>query len=129
MPRDDDGNFWHRKPDVPAKDWTQFLQTEDCQPITNLANAALTLREAPGLKGIVAYDEMLRLTLVTRSLPGSRMAAVAEPRPVEDTDVAAIQEWMQRHDMRRMSKTPRIRRWTSSDANAHSILCGTTSMA
>jgi predicted P-loop ATPase len=91
-------------PDAPAKDWARFLQTEDGQPLTNLANAALTLREAPELKGIVAYDEMLRLTLVMRSLPGSRMAAVAEPRPVQDTDVAAIQEWMQRHNMRRMSK-------------------------
>jgi predicted P-loop ATPase len=47
---------------------------------------------------------MARLTLVAHSLPGSRMEAVIQPRPVRDTDVASIQEWMQRHDMRRMAK-------------------------
>ena len=64
----------------------------------------MTLRSAPELARIVVYDLMARMSLVTRSLPGSRMAAVTQPRPIEDTDVAAIQEWMQRRDMRRMGK-------------------------
>ena len=88
----------------PSSEWQNYLQIADGMPIPNLANAALALRQAPELKGIVAYDLMLRLTLVTRSLPGSRMARVTTPRPVKDTDVAAIQEWMQRHDMRRIGK-------------------------
>ena len=72
--------------------------------MANLANAALAIRQAPELVGLVAYDEMLRHTLVTRSLPGSRMAAVSKPRPLQDTDVAAIQEWLQRHKLRRLGK-------------------------
>ena len=88
----------------PSEDWQKYLQREDGQPITNLANAATALRQAPELKGIVTYDLMLRQTLATRSLPGSRMEKVTEPRPVKDTDVTAVQEWLQRHDMRRMGK-------------------------
>jgi predicted P-loop ATPase len=89
---------------APKEGWQQYLQTDRGEPITNLANAALTLREAPELKDIVVHDLMARTTLVTRSLPGSRMAKVDLRRPIEDTDVAAIQEWMQRQDMRRMGR-------------------------
>ncbi len=88
----------------PSGEWQNYLQIADGMPIPNLANAALALRQAPELKGIVAYDQILRLTLVTRSLPGSRMARVTAPQPVKDTDVAAIQEWMQRHNIRRIGK-------------------------
>ena len=85
--------------------WQKYLQTDDRgQVMANLANAALAIRQAPELVGLVAYDEMLRHTLVTRSLPGSRMAAVSKPRPLQDTDVAAIQEWLQRHKLRRLGK-------------------------
>ena len=86
-------------------DWQRDLQLDDRdQTIPNLANAALALREAPELVGIVAYDDMLRHALVTRSLPGSRMATVAQARPLQDTDVGAIQEWLQRHELRRIGK-------------------------
>ena len=88
----------------PSEAWQTYLQREDGEPLTNLANAAMTMREAPELKGIVVHDLMARLTLVTRSLPGSRMAKVNQRRPIEDTDVAAIQEWMQRQDMRKMGR-------------------------
>ncbi len=85
-------------------EWQTFLQRDDGEPITNLANAAMTLRSAPELAGLVVYDLMAMMVLVTRSLPGSRMEKVIRPRSIEDTDVAAIQEWMQRHDMRRMPR-------------------------
>ncbi len=86
-------------------DWQRYLQLDDRdQTIPNLANAALALREAPELVGIVAYDDMLRHALVTRSLPGSRMATVAVARPLQDTDIGAIQEWLQRHELRRIGK-------------------------
>jgi predicted P-loop ATPase len=85
--------------------WTKYLQLDNRgQVIPNLANAALALRQAPELTGVVAYDAMLRHTLLTRSVPSSRMAAVAEARPLQDTDVAAIQEWLQRHHLRRIGK-------------------------
>jgi predicted P-loop ATPase len=85
--------------------WSKYLQLDDHgQVIPNLANAALALRQAPELAGVVAYDLMLRHALVTRSVPSSRMAVVTKPRPLQDTDVAAIQEWLQRHHLRRVGK-------------------------
>ena len=85
-------------------DWQQNLQRDRGQTVPNLANAALALRQAPEFVGILAHDLMLRHTLVMRSLPGSRMAAVTDPRPLTDTDVAALQEWLQRHDLKRIGK-------------------------
>ncbi len=96
------GNERDAKPPPP---WAEFLLLDDRgNELGNLANAAHALRQAPELAGILAYDEMQRHTLVTRSLPGSRMAAVIEPRPLQDTDVGAIQEWLQHHELKRMGK-------------------------
>ena len=47
---------------------------------------------------------MLRRTLLCRAVPGSRSVALAAPRPLEDADVTAAQEWLQRHDVRRISR-------------------------
>ena len=92
-------------PDKPRPAWALTLLLDDQgNELGNLANATHALRQAPELAGILAYDEMLRHTLVTRSLPGSRMAAVTEPRPMQDTDVGAIQEWLQHHELKRMGK-------------------------
>ena len=91
--------------DKPPPPWAEFLLLDDRgNELGNLANAAHALRQAPELAGILAYDEMMRHTLVTRSLPGSRMAAVTEPRPMQDTDVGAIQEWLQHHELKRLGK-------------------------
>ena len=94
------GNERDAKPPPP---WAEFFLLDDRgNELGNLANAAHALRQAPELAGILAYDEMMRHTLVTRSLPASRMAAVTEPRPLQDTDVGAIQEWLQHHELKRM---------------------------
>ena len=92
------------KVDPSLTDWQKHLQLDDGIPITNLANATTALRQAPELVGIVTYDQMLQHTLITRSLPDSRIEKIVGPRPVKDCDVTAIQEWLQRHDMRRIGK-------------------------
>ena len=69
-----------------------------------MANALTALRRAPALAGLVAFDEMLRATMVMRDLTGSHLAEVTAPRRQTDNDVGAIQEWMQRHELRRMSE-------------------------
>jgi predicted P-loop ATPase len=85
--------------------WQKYLQTDETgRVIANLANTTLAIRQAPQLVGLVAYDEMLRHTFATRSLPGSRMAAIRSPRSLHDADVTAIQEWLQRHKLRHISK-------------------------
>lgn len=82
--------------DRASADWKSALAYDDKgNPIPNLANAAMALREAPELAGLWSYDEMARHALVTRTPPGSRLPPVTAPRPATDADVAAVQEWMQ----------------------------------
>jgi predicted P-loop ATPase len=64
------------------------------EPRPNLANAIHGLRRAPELQDLLAYDEMLRAPLLLRAVPGSD-AGGPYPRPLRDTDVSAIQEWLQ----------------------------------
>src|SRR6185437_14495903 len=70
-------------------------QTNDeGKPRSNLANAMLTLREAPELRDRFAQDEMLRAPLLMKP----------EQRPVTDADVSRVQEWMQRAGLTSVSK-------------------------
>ena len=71
---------------------------EDCQrtkkgPLMNFANAMTAFRGAPELRGLIGYDEMLRAPILLRSIPPR---STRTPRPLTDTDVSAIQEWLQR---------------------------------
>lgn len=107
MPRDDNLVLTQLEAaGVPAKGrWQGCLQRDDRgHAIPNLANAALALREAPELADLLAFDEMARLTLVCRTIPGSRMAAVTVPRPITDADADAIQEWLQHHELARLGR-------------------------
>jgi predicted P-loop ATPase len=100
---DDDKPDAERSASLPK--WQQYLQTDQhAQVIPNLANAALALRQAPELLGLLGFDEMSRDAVVTRDLPGSKMAKVPDRRPLQDVDVSAIQEWLQRHELRRIGK-------------------------
>jgi predicted P-loop ATPase len=69
-----------------------------------LANAALALREAPELAGLVSFDQMARLKLLRRAVPDSRTAPVPAPRLMTDADIDAVQEWLQRAELRRLGK-------------------------
>jgi hypothetical protein len=77
-------------------DWLSRCQrdTRD-QPRPNLANAMLALREAPELVELVAYDEMLRAPLLQQAVPGTNGTDNGRSRPLRDTDVTAVQEWLQ----------------------------------
>jgi predicted P-loop ATPase len=94
-----------KPPRAPLQGWQQYLQLEDGEPIGNLANVLTALRSAPELVGIVAYDLMMRQTLMTRRLTNSRMKGVPDSRPLQDTDVSELQEWIQRNgEMRRIGR-------------------------
>jgi hypothetical protein len=94
-----------RTPEGGRASWRTLMLCDDQgEPMPVLASAATALREAPELAGAFAYDEMLRHALVIRTLPDSRTPPVTEPRPAQDSDVAATQEWLQRHGLERLGK-------------------------
>jgi len=61
-------------------------------PLPNLANVMTALRSDPKIKGALAYDEMLCAV------------ALEGERPVRDTDVTEMQEYLQRAGLRRVTK-------------------------
>src|SRR5262245_55346085 len=82
-----------------ADDWLGCCQKpKSSDPLPNLANAAFALREDPALSHIVAYDEMLRATILTRPMP-TWDRPNHDPhfleRPLTDTDANQFQEWLQ----------------------------------
>ena len=87
--------------------WLQHCQeNKSGDPLPNLANALLALREDARLIDLFAYDEMQRATMLMQSIPTLNLDALAEvmPRPVRDTDVTAIQEMIQLAGLTRVSK-------------------------
>ena len=75
-----------------------IISVDNELPLGNLANAALGLREDPDWRGVFAYDEMLRATVLRSPVPRQgqlKANHLFEPRPVRDADVAATQEWLQ----------------------------------
>lgn len=84
-------------------DWTQWLQRDESgSPLNNLANAMTALRSAPELRQCFAYDQMQRATMVVQPVP--RGSADDLPRLARDVDLSMVQEWLQRHDLRRISR-------------------------
>jgi predicted P-loop ATPase len=83
--------------------WQAGLQRRDGEATPVLVNAITALQQAPELKGILVYNEMLRLPALTRRIPDSK-SNVESLRPIKDVDITAIQAWMQHHQLRGMGK-------------------------
>jgi predicted P-loop ATPase len=100
------------KPDAPratiGRAWIADCQMgKDAEPLSNLANLMLALRDAPELRELLAYDEMECSVMVTGPVPGMREPAElprSYPRPVTDIDASAIQELIQRAGLGRITK-------------------------
>ncbi|MBO1081748.1 hypothetical protein IAI61_22205 [Roseomonas sp. 573] len=85
--------------------WQQECQvTSDGIPRPNLANALLALRGDPALAELLAQDEMLRAPLLRAAVPGSNGPKDRFPCPLRDTDVTAIQEYLQHIGIPGLSK-------------------------
>jgi predicted P-loop ATPase len=66
------------------------------QPLAIVENAIVILSKDPEWMSKLAYDEMLRKTMLVNS----------DPRPLEDNDVVGIQCWLQRNGgLRRIGKS------------------------
>jgi predicted P-loop ATPase len=67
-----------------------------------LANALVALREVPGLRECVAFDQMLSVPVMLRPVDDLN-AGDQFPRPLTDYDVAEITEWLQLNGLKRIS--------------------------
>jgi predicted P-loop ATPase len=86
--------------------WLAKVQRDsNKEPRPNLYNAMLALRGDPRLCRLFAYDEMLRAPILRAAVPSQTMSADGfEPRPVQDADVAALQELLQRSGLEKIGK-------------------------
>jgi hypothetical protein len=91
-------------PDERGADPASTYQTDQQgEPRGNLANAMTALRSDPLLRDVFGYDEMLRAEMLTRPVPSSGRAEEGM-RPVQDADVTAVQEYLQRAGLEKVSK-------------------------
>lgn len=79
------------------------------QPLPILANALQVMRNAMLVHDAFAYDEMLRAPLLMKPLPARGTNDLGNdedrlPRPVRDTDVTQLQEWLQRKGLQKIGK-------------------------
>jgi predicted P-loop ATPase len=72
--------------------WHDLILGSKRQPLANLANTLTALRQDPATQAIVGYDEMLHAPVWKCE------------RPVTDTDVVELQEWLQRAGLRGVGK-------------------------
>jgi predicted P-loop ATPase len=107
----------NRKPEISAVQprWLASAITDDRGRILPiLANVMLALRAAPELAKAFNYDEMARVAILNADLPlvdgAVRDERTALPRPLRDTDVTQLQEWLQHQGL------PKIGRDTTHQA-------------
>nr|WP_245504440.1 virulence-associated E family protein [Lichenihabitans psoromatis] len=78
------------------------------RPLPVLANAMTALRAAPELIEAVAFDDMLKAPLLMSALPIVEGSEAdwndTLGRPVRDTDVSQLQEWLQHAGIEKISR-------------------------
>jgi len=88
--------------------WLKHAQRDDRgRPVANLASVMQALRTAPELSWCFAYDEMLCAPILNVALPivcAEDPGDVEDPRPLRDTDVTQLQEWLQLAGLPRLGK-------------------------
>lgn len=89
------------------EDWrSKWQTTENGIPICNVHNALVALREDEQLHDILVYDQMSRTILLTRPTPdiSGDTDQGDLPRPIRDTDITNIQEFLQVAGLTRLPK-------------------------
>ncbi|WP_246702803.1 virulence-associated E family protein [Starkeya sp. ORNL1] len=94
----------------PYSGWlADCIKDERGQPLGNLANAAHALRCDPALSNLFTYDEMQTAIMLEAPVPSAEnpLALTDDdfaPRPVRDTDVNRLQEYLQQAGLGRLGK-------------------------
>jgi predicted P-loop ATPase len=70
--------------------------------IANLASVMAALRDAPQISECFSFDKMQRASLLAKPLPGCNEET--NNRPLLDTDVTQLQEWLQQNGLPKVSK-------------------------
>ncbi len=85
--------------------WLDSVQrSEQGEPLGNVANAMLALRQDSGLNCAFAYDQMQRAGFVVAPLPGDDLSDRHTFRPIRDVDVSMVQEHLQLAGLPRLGK-------------------------
>ena len=79
------------------------IKGETGKPLPILANVLTALRSDPALRDIVALDEMLRAPILLHPI-GVPMCTQFDPRPLGDTDITDLVEYLQRHGLKRITR-------------------------
>ncbi|WP_374308796.1 VapE domain-containing protein [Methylocella sp.] len=93
---------------VPDGGWLVDACRDDAGKIVpNLASAMAALRSAPEIATCFQLDEMLCAAILVAPLPvvgGAPSNEAPLPRPVRDTDVTQLQEWLQHSGLRKIGR-------------------------
>lgn len=96
-------NIWDKLPNVAA--WLNRCQRNDQgEPLGNVANAMVAMRQDEALHEAFAYDRMQRAGYVVRPLPGDDASKCHEFRPIRDVDVSSVQEYLQLAGLPKLGK-------------------------
>ena len=99
-----------RRSPTPKAGWLkEALADEKGRVLPNLANTMTALRLIPELAEAFAFDDMLKAPLLTAALPVTDESIGSDctetlPRPVRDTDVSQLQEWLQHAGLEKIGR-------------------------
>src|SRR5262249_50244998 len=84
-------------PKGPVGDWySRCMAGADGRTLSNLANTLLALRSDRAFQGLLAFNQFSDAALLNRRVPNEQGDdAGSYPRPVTDSDITAIREWLQ----------------------------------
>ena len=95
--------IWDKAGEDAWKDGWQVNEAD--RPRSNLANAMRALRCAREMDALFARDMMLRTDMLLKPVPGSIVAPHSMgSRPVRDSDVTAVQEYLQKAGLTSVGK-------------------------
>ena len=95
-------NIWNKLPDV-APWLVKCQRNEQGDPLGNVANAMIAMREDGALQEVFAYDLMQRAGFVVEPLP-SDLGDTHTFRPIRDVDVSSTQEYLQLAGLAKLGK-------------------------
>jgi predicted P-loop ATPase len=86
-----------------SQSWLQYRQCDrKGRPLCNLTNAMLAFRNDDDIKDMLAYDEMYCGAVLLQNI--RNRPPLLAPKPVQDVNITALQEWFQLNDLQLISQ-------------------------